>query len=109
MFFYDAHARARLSRALHARSLALADSKAEGLVLPSPSLSSGRYQRGLGVRRDFHLAKRHFDLAAESAPEAAWPARLALGLLYLEVSGRALRACLRALPLSPPLSSSSRG
>ena len=34
------------------------------------------YQRGLGVRRDFHLAKRHFDLAAESAPEAAcWTCR----------------------------------
>ena len=42
------------------------------------------YHRGLGVRRDYHLAKRHYDLAAESAPEALWPTRLSLALLYAE-------------------------
>ena len=42
------------------------------------------YQRGLGVRRDLHLAKRHFGLAAEADADAAWPVRLALGLLYAE-------------------------
>ena len=42
------------------------------------------YQRGLGVARDFHLAKRHYGLAADASPDAAWPTRLALGLLYAE-------------------------
>ena len=42
------------------------------------------YQRGAGVRRDFHLAKRHYGLAADGDGDAAWPVRLAVVLLYAE-------------------------
>ena len=36
------------------------------------------YAHGLGLARDFHLAKRHYDMAAETAAEAWAPAQLAL-------------------------------
>ena len=36
------------------------------------------YAHGEGVARDFHLAKRHYDMAAEISTEAAVPVALAL-------------------------------
>ena len=40
------------------------------------------YAHGLGLSRDFHLAKRHYDMAAESATEAYAPVKLAMLELY---------------------------
>mmetsp|Transcript_17825 Transcript_17825/g.53012 ORF Transcript_17825/g.53012 Transcript_17825/m.53012 type:complete len:202 (+) Transcript_17825:1826-2431(+) len=42
------------------------------------------YQRGIGVPRDLHLAKRHYGLAANIDTDAIWPVRLAAALLYAE-------------------------
>lgn len=36
------------------------------------------YEQGLGVTKDLHLAKRYFDLAADTASEAFVPVALAL-------------------------------
>ena len=47
------------------------------------------YAHGLGPTRDYHLAKRHYDMAGEAAAEAWAPVQLAL----LEL--RALQACER--------------
>lgn len=41
------------------------------------------YENGVGVPRDFHLAKRHYDLALETNSEAYIPIILSLGKLYL--------------------------
>ena len=40
------------------------------------------YAHGEGVARDFHLAKRHYDMAAETSTEAAVPVALALLEMY---------------------------
>merc|ERR1740139_767591 len=40
------------------------------------------YAHGEGLARDFHLAKRHYDMASETAPEAAVPVGLALLEMY---------------------------
>ena len=40
------------------------------------------YQMGLGVPQDFHLAKRYYDMAAESSSKAYLPAALALLGMY---------------------------
>jgi len=43
------------------------------------------YQRGFGVRgRDFYLAKRYYEQATTMALDAAWPTRIALGVLQVE-------------------------
>ena len=36
------------------------------------------YAHGLGLARDYHLAKRHYDIAGETSPEAWAPVQLAL-------------------------------
>ncbi|CAK5282409.1 unnamed protein product [Mycena citricolor] len=41
------------------------------------------YENGVGVPRDFHLAKRHYDMALETNSEAAFPVYLSLIKLYL--------------------------
>ena len=41
------------------------------------------HEQGRGVAKDRHLAKRFYDMATEAAPEAAWPAGLCLGRLWL--------------------------
>ena len=41
------------------------------------------YAHGLGLSRDYHLAKRHYDIAAETAAEAWAPVHLALFELKL--------------------------
>ncbi|KNZ74880.1 Sel-1 like protein [Termitomyces sp. J132] len=41
------------------------------------------YENGIGVPQDFHLAKRHYDLALETNSEAYLPVVLSLGKLYL--------------------------
>ncbi|KAL7413451.1 hypothetical protein BDY24DRAFT_388595 [Mrakia frigida] len=40
------------------------------------------YENGLGVPQDWHLAKRNYDLALETNPEASLPVNLALIKLY---------------------------
>jgi len=47
---------------------------------------------GLGVAVDRHLAKRHYDLAAETSPDAAWPAAAGLAFLKVGVSLRLVLA-----------------
>jgi len=43
------------------------------------------YQTGLGIHKDWHLAKRHYQLAAQLNPlEGTWPSRLGLIFLYLD-------------------------
>ncbi|KAG6855982.1 hypothetical protein H0H87_008662 [Tephrocybe sp. NHM501043] len=41
------------------------------------------YENGIGVPQDFHLAKRHYDLALDTNSEAYLPVILSLGKLYL--------------------------
>ena len=41
------------------------------------------YQIGLGVPQDFHLAKRYYDMAAETGSKAYIPASLALTCLLV--------------------------
>ncbi|TFK44877.1 hypothetical protein BDQ12DRAFT_40330 [Crucibulum laeve] len=41
------------------------------------------YENGVGVPQDFHLAKRHYDLALETNSEAYLPVLLSLGKLYI--------------------------
>lgn len=41
------------------------------------------YQLGYGVPQDFHLAKRYYDMAAETTSKAFLPASLALATLFL--------------------------
>ncbi|KAJ7076842.1 hypothetical protein B0H15DRAFT_892952 [Mycena belliarum] len=40
------------------------------------------YENGVGVPQDFHLAKRHYDLALETNSEASFPVYLSLVKLY---------------------------
>ncbi|KAJ7690765.1 hypothetical protein B0H17DRAFT_587659 [Mycena rosella] len=40
------------------------------------------YENGVGVPQDFHLAKRHYDLALETNAEASFPVYLSLLKLY---------------------------
>ena len=35
-------------------------------------------QHGLGLAKDFHLAKRYYDMSQASSTEAFWPAKVAL-------------------------------
>lgn len=42
------------------------------------------HQHGIGLRQDFHLAKRYYDSAAETHPDAKWPVNLALAGLMLQ-------------------------
>ena len=41
------------------------------------------YQIGLGVPQDFHLAKRYYDMAAETSSKAYVPATLSLWVLFM--------------------------
>ncbi|KAG2382027.1 hypothetical protein C9374_005819 [Naegleria lovaniensis] len=41
------------------------------------------HEHGRGLPQDFHLAKRHYDMAAEADPVAYVPVLLALGKLYV--------------------------
>ncbi|KDR75713.1 hypothetical protein GALMADRAFT_69060 [Galerina marginata CBS 339.88] len=41
------------------------------------------YENGVGVSQDFHLAKRHYDLALETNSEAYLPVVLSLAKLYM--------------------------
>ena len=41
------------------------------------------YENGEGVPRDWHLAKRHYDLALEVSEEAYLPVMLSLAKLYV--------------------------
>ena len=36
------------------------------------------HEQGLGMKRDIHLAKRHYDMAAEASGDAVAPVTLAL-------------------------------
>jgi len=49
------------------------------------------YENGLGVQQDFHLAKRHYDLALEINAEAYLPVFLSLSKLYLRSIWHMLR------------------
>ncbi|KAF7298072.1 Ubiquitin-protein ligase [Mycena chlorophos] len=40
------------------------------------------YENGIGVPQDFHLAKRHYDMALETNAEASFPVYLSLMKLY---------------------------
>jgi SEL1 protein len=40
------------------------------------------HQHGVGLKQDFHLAKRYFDSSAQTQPDARWPVNLALAGLY---------------------------
>merc|ERR1712137_765682 len=46
------------------------------------------YEQGIGIARDLHLAKRYYDLASETSPEAAIPVAIAMihlrGLLLVD-------------------------
>ncbi|XP_022126600.2 protein sel-1 homolog 1 isoform X3 [Pieris rapae] len=54
----------------------------EQLHNPQATFNLGyMHERGLGLARDIHLAKRCYDLAADAAPEARLPAALALARL----------------------------
>ena len=46
--------------------------------LPPAPHTHPRYAHGLGLSRDFHLAKRHYDQAMQASAEAWAPVRLAL-------------------------------
>ncbi|KIY50282.1 HCP-like protein [Fistulina hepatica ATCC 64428] len=48
------------------------------------------YENGVGVPQDFHLAKRHYDLALETNSEAYLPVVLSLTKLYMRSIWRAL-------------------
>ena len=41
------------------------------------------HQYGVGLKQDFHLAKRYLDSSAETHPDAKWPVNLTLLGLYL--------------------------
>ncbi|KAK7045626.1 ERAD-associated protein [Paramarasmius palmivorus] len=41
------------------------------------------YENGIGVPQDFHLAKRHYDLASETNSEAYLPVLISLAKLYI--------------------------
>ncbi len=41
------------------------------------------YEHGLGLPKDLHLAKRHYDQALDTEPAAALPVTLALTSLWL--------------------------
>ncbi|EEB99372.1 hypothetical protein MPER_00962, partial [Moniliophthora perniciosa FA553] len=42
------------------------------------------YENGIGVPQDFHLAKRHYDLALETNSEAYLPVLISLAKLYMK-------------------------
>jgi SEL1 protein len=42
------------------------------------------HENGLGVKKDLFLAKRYYDLAAETSTDAVWPVTIALIKLKLE-------------------------
>ncbi|KAJ1463716.1 hypothetical protein T484DRAFT_1873387 [Baffinella frigidus] len=39
-------------------------------------------QHGIGIARDLHLAKRFYDMAAETSQEAIWPVMLCRAKLW---------------------------
>lgn len=41
------------------------------------------YENGLGLMQDLHLARRYYDLCAQTGKEAAWPVVLSLIKLYI--------------------------
>mmetsp|Transcript_19319 Transcript_19319/g.31640 ORF Transcript_19319/g.31640 Transcript_19319/m.31640 type:complete len:899 (-) Transcript_19319:54-2750(-) len=49
------------------------------------------YEYGLGVRQDFNLAKRFYDMSLHSHPDAYAPCALALARLWLHIKWNALR------------------
>lgn len=56
--------------------------KAADQNLPHAMYNLGyMYEWGIGVKQDFPLAKRHYDMAAATNPEAAIPVQLALGAM----------------------------
>ncbi|CAH2044650.1 unnamed protein product, partial [Iphiclides podalirius] len=61
------------------------------------------HERGLGLARDPHLAKRCYDLAADTAPEARLPAALALARLHAAAAAQRLADALPRAPLRLPL------
>ena len=40
------------------------------------------HEHGIGIARDLHLAKRFYDMAAETAQDAVWPVMLARAKLW---------------------------
>ncbi|XP_037293974.1 protein sel-1 homolog 1 isoform X2 [Manduca sexta] len=58
------------------------------------------HERGLGLARDVHLAKRCYDLAAEAAPDARLPAALALARLNAEAALHQLAQSILQSPLA---------
>ncbi|KZT23519.1 HCP-like protein [Neolentinus lepideus HHB14362 ss-1] len=59
------------------------------------------YENGIGVPQDFHLAKRHYDLAAETNSEAYLPTLLCLIKLYTRSFLYTLRGGKGGLQLLP--------
>jgi hypothetical protein len=41
------------------------------------------HEHGIGIARDLHLAKRFYDMAAETAEDAVWPVMLARAKLWV--------------------------
>lgn len=62
------------------------------------------HEKGLGLKRDIHLAKRFYDLAAETSAEAYLPVTVILFKLNLELL---LEKFYSIFSSSPPSSSSS--
>ncbi|XP_049878129.1 protein sel-1 homolog 1 isoform X2 [Pectinophora gossypiella] len=58
------------------------------------------HERGLGLARDVHLAKRCYDLAADTAPDARLPAALALARLNAHAALKQLMHSLFQSPLA---------
>jgi SEL1 protein len=60
--------------------------QAAGLRSPEAMFTLGTmHHTGTGLPRDLHLAKRFYDLAAATSPEASVPAALALAVLKVQI------------------------
>jgi TPR repeat protein len=66
------------------------------------------YENGRGVPRDFHLAKRYFDMALESSADAYLPVVLSLAKLYVRSAWHKLNGGTDGLRLWPGDEDSAR-
>lgn len=58
------------------------------------------HEQGLGMKRDWHLAKRCYDLAAETSVDAKVPVALALAKLSIVFNWEALKEVKKLINLS---------
>lgn len=61
------------------------------------------HQRGLGLAQDLDLAKRYYNRAWQSSPDASLPVVASLAGLYIERVTRTLAQHLAGVPLGAPL------